>query len=124
MDQSCALVGTADPPLDGGTLLHDVRVGVGEPLVEGDGAGVVGVHLVKVPLAGRDPGSVSLEQGLGGGGEAEAARGPPPPSPPSCRTPSGPRSRPCGGELSDRAQQQGAAKRKERKMEDGEGNEG
>ncbi len=65
------------PPnsLEGGNLADDVLDGVGEPLVEGDGVGVVDVHLGKVPLAGRQPVGLVLEHGLGGGGESEAAGG-------------------------------------------------
>ncbi len=55
----------------GGDVLHSVD----QPLVEGDGAGVVGVHLLEVLLAGGEAGGISLEHGLGGGGQTKAAGG-------------------------------------------------
>ena len=40
---------------EAGDLLDDVLVGVLEPLVEGDGAAVVGVHRLEVLLALLEP---------------------------------------------------------------------
>ena len=40
---------------EAGDLPDDVVVGVGEPLVEGDGAALVGVHLLEVLLALLEP---------------------------------------------------------------------
>ncbi len=61
--------------LDGGGLLHDVVVGVGEPLVEADESILVDVHGVELTLAGGQPVGVGLVHGGGGGGQAEAAGG-------------------------------------------------
>ena len=40
---------------ESGDLLDDVIVGVGEPLVEGDGAAIVGVHRLEVLLSLLEP---------------------------------------------------------------------
>ena len=47
-DSCCCLAEAGDLP-------DDVVVGVGEPLVEGDGAALVGVHLLEVLLALLEP---------------------------------------------------------------------
>ncbi len=59
----------------GGNLAHDVLGGVAQPLVEGDDAVLVRVHLLELALTHRDPLGIVLEHGGGGRGESEATGG-------------------------------------------------
>lgn len=60
---------------EGGHLLDDVLHGIAQPLIKGDVAGLLDIHVVKLPLAGGNTIGIVLEHGLGGWSQAKAARG-------------------------------------------------